>query len=198
MTIAAGEVVGGINIVVKARFLPSPNRPKRCTMKYCRLFVIVTAAFLGCSHFVNYAGDEAYFNGNFSEAVLEYQKAAAGENADAQYMLANMLLFGQGVKQDVARAEKLLRLSAARGNKDAQLSLGYLYLFSGKHVLESEKEAENWLQKAAPKDGLAQFHLGLIYATEIYGKKDKEAARRFFQESEEMGFPVPGDLFVHD
>ncbi|MEJ6595360.1 tetratricopeptide repeat protein [Parasphingorhabdus sp.] len=58
-----------------------------------------------------------------------------------------------------------LLADAERGNADAQLNLGVIYL-KGKGVPENEIEATKWYRLAAEQGNAeAQYNLGLLYAT---------------------------------
>lgn len=63
---------------------------------------------------------------NYSDAVIWYRKAAEQGHTFAQSNLAVLYFNGQGVKQDFSEAEKLWRMAAAKGDKDALHNLNVL------------------------------------------------------------------------
>lgn len=75
------------------------------------------------------------------------QRAEEGD-AEAQYMLGDRYLNGEGVTQDASEAVKWLRKAAEQGNDEAQFALGLTY-FKGMGVSQDYAEAAKWLRKAA-------------------------------------------------
>lgn len=60
---------------------------------------------------------------NYAEAAEWYRKAAEQGNANAQYSLGHMYLFGQGVRQDSREAANWFQKAAERGNSAARKRL---------------------------------------------------------------------------
>lgn len=89
------------------------------------------------------------------DKALNYlQKAADQNNPFAQYTLGKIYLDGNGVKKDLLKAEKLLLQSAEQGNAFASYRYGCLL----HEFYNSEKDALEWIQKAADAD-----HPGALY-----------------------------------
>ena len=66
---------------------------------------------------------------------------------------------------DYAAALKEFRISAEKGNPEAQFSLGRMYN-KGEGVRRSHREAAKWFRRAAERGHpAAQLHLGVLYAT---------------------------------
>ena len=101
-----------------------------------------------------------YDNGNYTEAVKWFRKAAERGDADAQFMLGTFYENGEGVPQDYQEAVKWYRKAAEQGNADAQFLLGGLYA-TGQGVPQDDAEAVKWLRKAA-EQGHAEAELMLI------------------------------------
>ena len=101
-----------------------------------------------------------YDNGNYTEAVKWFRKAAERGDADAQFMLGTFYENGEGVSQDYQEAVKWYRKAAEQGNADAQFLLGGLYA-TGQGVPQDDAEAVKWLRKAA-EQGHAEAELMLI------------------------------------
>ena len=64
---------------------------------------------------------------NFQVSNLN-RKAEQGD-ADAQFNLAVLYYYGDGVPQDYAKARQWWEQAAAQGHADAQYNLGQLYFF---------------------------------------------------------------------
>lgn len=93
------------------------------------------------------------------DALAELKKLAESGNAGAQTELGMRLLYGVGVSENVAEAERFLRLAAARNNPLAHFLLGNVLSEKGDEA--SAREAlEHW-EKAAPYILGARYNLGL-------------------------------------
>lgn len=91
---------------------------------------------------------------DIDKALNYLQKAADQNNPFAQYALGKIYLDGDAVKQDLLKAEKLLLQSAEQGNTFAAYRYGCLL----HKFYNSEKDALEWIQKAADAD-----HPGALY-----------------------------------
>ena len=98
------------------------------------------------------AGRLAYERGNFIVALLEWRSLAERDDARAKLDLARMYFYGQGVPQDIAICERLLREASDAGSIEAQYLLG---------VREGRGDRGlRWLRKAAGDDDvMAQYYL---------------------------------------
>ncbi|WP_397385863.1 tetratricopeptide repeat protein, partial [Prosthecobacter sp.] len=98
-------------------------------------------------------------------------RAEQGE-VQAQRLLGQRLLNGDGVPKDAAEAVKWLRLAADHGDGRAQYLLGGAY-FQGSGVAKDEIAALTWVRKAAAQgDPNAQFDLGEFYLRGVGVVKD--------------------------
>lgn len=94
-----------------------------------------------------------------SDALAELKKRADSDDSGAQTELGMRLLYGVGVPENAAEAERLLSLAAARNNPLAHFLLGNV--LAGKGDEASAREAlEHW-EKAAPYILGARYNLGL-------------------------------------
>lgn len=91
---------------------------------------------------------------DIDKALNYLQKATNQNNPFAQYTLGKIYLDGNGVKKDLLKAEKLLLQSAEQGNAFAAYRYGCLL----REFYNSEKDALEWIQKAADAD-----HPGALY-----------------------------------
>ena len=109
-------------------------------------------------------GYTAYNSGDFATALREWTPLAEQGNASAQYNLALMYDFGEGVLQDYKTAVKWYTLAAEQGNADAQYNLALMYK-NGEGVLQDYKTAVKWYRLAAEQGhAKAQTNLGVMYA----------------------------------
>ena len=89
-----------------------------------------------------------YDNGNYTEAVKWFRKAAERGDADAQFMLGTFYENGEGVPQDDREAVKWYRKAVEQGLAAAQYNLGSCY-YQGEGVPKDYTEAVKWYRKAA-------------------------------------------------
>jgi len=61
--------------------------------------------------------------GRFSEALVEFQKAASGNYSPASYALAYLYSRGEGVSPDRLKALALWRMGASQGHRQSELAL---------------------------------------------------------------------------
>ena len=78
---------------------------------------------------------------------------------------------------------KRLRQEAARGDRQAQFSLGLAYE-TGEGVGRDDEMAATWYQKAAEQGHpQAQYHLGILYVDGRGRSQDDRAAVRWFHQA---------------
>lgn len=117
------------------------------------------------------------------------EQAADTGNVQAQYKLALMLEYGEGVKQDHARAAALHQKAAESGSIGAQHSLGMMY-YQGKGVRTNKINAYIWLAMAADngyesvniaRDRVAQelSESGLVQAKRAYEEQRSNGSSAF-------------------
>lgn len=108
-------------------------------------------------------GSQAYEQGDYAEAIREWELLGERGDAEAQLALGDMHLKGRGVPQDYAEATRWYRLAAEQGDPEGQFSLGAMYDI-GLGVPLDHAEAARWYRLAAEQGhGEAQFDLGLLY-----------------------------------
>ncbi len=114
------------------------------------------------------AGVDAWSNGDFSRAVVEWQGPAAAGDPDALFNLAQAYRLGRGVEIDNARARRLYEDAARLGHVKAADNYG-LMLFQ-----EGEQEKAMPLIRAAADRGdpRAQYVLGLSHFNADYASRD--------------------------
>ena len=95
-------------------------------------------------------GVAAYKNGHFDIALKEWRPLADQGFANAQWALASMYQYGDGVRQNYATAFKWYKLAAEQGNAIAQNSLGEMYR-QGQGVSQDRIRALMWFNVYASK-----------------------------------------------
>ncbi|MEJ2454277.1 MAG: tetratricopeptide repeat protein [Candidatus Thiodiazotropha sp.] len=89
----------------------------------------------------------ALADGNYRMAYRDFKALAEEGDAEAQYRLGMLLLFGQGVKQRVAEGLEWLKRAADNGSYLAANELAQIYT-SGREVAPDEQEAMKWIERA--------------------------------------------------
>jgi len=134
---------------------------------------------------------------NLPEAVRWYEKAALQKHPMATYRLGRCCHYGEGIKKDPERAQKLfvaampgLKKAADIKNAIAQLALGECYQ-EGWVVAKNEGQAAV-LYGAAAKQGnkLAQYKLGKCFATGTGVDKDEAKAVAWYRAAAKHGYAL--------
>jgi TPR repeat protein len=138
-------------------------------------------------------------NGDYLEALVWYEKAAAQANTPAMINLAYLYAGGLGVTQDYSRARQLLEKAAAVGNAIAMTNLGDLFA-QGHGVAPNYVKAATWYRKAAAKgDAVAMNILGSLYENGYGVLLNFAEARKWYEKAaakgEAMALINLGDLF---
>ncbi len=138
----------------------------------------------------NTLGNELTNRGEFSEALIWYDRAAARGFAPAQFNLGLVYELGRGVKIDLRQAFRYYLLAAEQGFLPAQFNTGNMYA-TGRGVGQDLFEANIWFKQAA-EQGLAeaQYNLGLAYESGRGIRKDEEQAARWYRAAANQGFVV--------
>jgi TPR repeat protein len=102
-------------------------------------------------------------SGAYGQSFEETKLLAEQGDANAQYNLGNMYIYGNGVPENNTEAVKWYRLAAEQGQANAQYNLGNIYL-NGNFVPENYVEALKWYRLAAEQGyANAQTDLGVMY-----------------------------------
>jgi len=130
-----------------------------------------------------YALGRAYAaNGQTSDAVAAFRRAADKGSTAAMVELGVMLGTGTGVAKDVAQARKLFERAAQAGDPRGVANLMAL---SGQGGAPSDPvQARTLFAAAADRNSAeAQYQLGLMTADGVGGPKDDAAARGLFEKA---------------
>lgn len=110
-----------------------------------------------------HAGDQAYNNKEYGEALRWYRKAADQGSAKAQTGIAEQYLKGEGVPRDPTEALRWYLKAAEQGLPEAEGAVGALYM-GGEGIQQNDAEALRWLRKAADQGySVAEANMGLLY-----------------------------------
>ena len=90
----------------------------------------------------------AYAEEGAKEDVERHRALAEQGDVEAQLILANSYIQGEGVPQDYAEAMKWIRMAAEQGHASAQFNLGSCYA-SCRGVPEDDVTAYMWLNLAS-------------------------------------------------
>ena len=126
----------------------------------------------------------------------QIDKAKSG-NAEAEYSLAEMYLWGRGTAVNEKEALAWFLKAAKQGHTKAAYRVGYLYLHA-KTFTQSVKDALPWLIKASNANfPAAQYELGLLYATGRGVKQDRPAALALLAKAKLHGYAPAREAFDH-
>lgn len=103
------------------------------------------------------AGVTAWARGDYAAAVLEWETSAAQGDAAALYNLGQALRFGNGVPQDLAKAEEAFGKAAALGHPQAADNYGVLRFQRG----DRSGALPYLIASTARGDARAQYLLGI-------------------------------------
>jgi len=115
--------------------------------------------------------------GNSWANLKELQEAAAKGNPRAEAQLGEMLLRGDGIKQDEAKGVALLEKAARAGNSAAAFRIGMLLAQGERGVVKDPARALAYFRAgAAGGEAEAFFNLGAAYANGLGVKRDYSEA----------------------
>jgi hypothetical protein len=134
------------------------------------------------------AGYSAYAEGNYTQTRRIWEKLAHQGNAQAQYGLAVMYEFGQGVTHSYALAAHWYGEASQMGYAMAKNNLGMLYEKGLGVPLDIAKAVEYYRQAAQQGLASSQYNLGLMHYEGIGLEQDYEQASYWLRRSAAQGF----------
>ena len=124
-------------------------------------------------------------------AYRTYRQLAKKGCPDGWFGLGNARQYGEGVKQNLTKAEKYYRRAAKLGHAKAQESLGRLYEFAEK---PDYRRARKWYTRAFkqhsitnPDIAYAAYRLGWLNERGLGGKKDIKTACQLYRKAAKAG-----------
>ena len=119
---------------------------------------------------------------DYDKALKWLNKAADLGLPQANYVLMEMYLNGDGVKQDFGEGIRLAKLAADSGYYLAQHNLGRFYHFGLVGLEKDYKAARKWYKLAANQGfSNSQVNLGILYDDGLGVEVDDKEAIRFFK-----------------
>jgi TPR repeat protein len=129
--------------------------------------------------------DFGKYKQRLSSAVSWYNKAAAQNHPEAQYVMGRLYVSGEGVGQNFTEAVRFYELAAAQGHAKAQFYLG-LMAQAGLGVKQDLPKAIKLYEKAADKGETgAMYYLGNCYRFGIGVAKDADKGAKYYEKAME-------------
>lgn len=132
---------------------------------------------------------DLYKNKNYKEILKECELKETDSNCNL--IKGHMLVYGEGIKQNIKEGFELTKLSAEQGNIDAQYNLGLFYQ-NGIGTSKNNKEAASWYEKASnQKSVFAKNNLGIMYYSGKGVVRNKKKALLLWNEAIKLGYLEP-------
>lgn len=132
-------------------------------------------------------GKEAYQLRDYARAQEYLLPAAQKEHRDAQFYMAVLNDFGQGMKVNHEQAVMWYQKAAAQGQVEAQYNLAISYE-QGMGVGKDDAQAVYWFTKAAEGgDAQAQLALGIYYRDGRLVEENQQRAVYWLQQAADQG-----------
>ena len=150
----------------------------RIMKKLFIIFLFVT--FSGSAGSSYQKAKDAFYRGDYAEAVNGFKLLAEQGDPRGQYGLAIMYDLGEGIPQSSRQALEYYRAAAEQGFADAQNNLGVMY-DQGEGVENNYKEALKWYKLAAENGNRdAPNNIGVLYMTGLGTPRDFVMAHKWF------------------
>ena len=129
-----------------------------------------------------------YLRRQWDDRHSDWEKAAALEFSDGQWVMGRCYQTGVGVDVDFAEASRWLRRAAEQGHADAMTGLGVIYTY-GRGVDVDFAEANRWFRRAAEQGHpLAMYNLGYLYENGKGVEVDRAEAMRWLRQAAQQGY----------
>jgi uncharacterized protein len=128
-------------------------------------------------------------NGQINDAVKAYRKAADKGSTSAMVDLGVLLMTGNGVAKDEAKARALFERAAKAGNPRGSTNLVSLSGGAGAPGIDPGDQRRMLAQAAAENSADAEYELGMMYANGVGGPQDDVAARALFAKAAAQNQP---------
>jgi TPR repeat protein len=140
-----------------------------------------------------------YANGHKGEAAKHYTDAAEKGNAEAQFQLAKMLVFGDGIAKNTSQGIAWLEKASSQNYAPAMTMLG-IYSYTGAEgCAQNTARSVSLLEGSAnQEDRTAMLLLGVVYTLNVGVASDPHKAAHWFERASHKGFPIPDEWMVPD
>ena len=126
----------------------------------------------------------------------ETEKALKPDAKLAMKGVSGLAAIWAGAGRGEAAAIRKLKVLAAKGNAEAQVLLGDLYL-TGKGVFKNGSLAGTWYQRAAEKgNALGQYKIAIIYLNGVYLPLDPKEAGKWLKKAAQQGHASARETLV--
>lgn len=124
-------------------------------------------------------GVRALASGRFGEAVRHLGPLAQQGNPDAQYLVGTMYANGDGLPQDVPRAERLFRAAAAQGHARAREQVEFMRSMRPPAAQTASATPVAPSPPSAGGDAGWRVQLGTVASVEVAQGEYRRLSRRF-------------------
>ncbi len=140
----------------------------------------------------NPQAEASYFTDDKPRAYQIYKQAAQKGDPGAQYQVAQMLLFNDGIPADYAQGVQWLKKAAAQGHVEASRDLGTYLLNADFGCPRDPGQGVSFLEQAARSgDTLSMMTLGYLYYTGHGSSRNPEAAAYWYKQAADHGEDIP-------
>ena len=142
--------------------------------------------------YYNLQADHYYYGDQKQQAFEMYYRSAQNGVADAQYMVAQMLLYSDGVSANSIEGKQWLEKAAQQEHVEAARDLG-LYLLQGEFGWPMDTQRGVWFleRAAAGNDCLSMMTLGYLYFTGYGVERNVQTAAYWYRQSAQHGESIP-------
>lgn len=133
-----------------------------------------------------------YAKGHKAEAAGLFVTAAENGDAEAQFQLGKMLIFGDGIPKEAPQGMAWLEKAATQNYAPAMTMLG-VYTYTGAEgVAQDAARAASLLEDSAKQgDRTAMLLLGMAYTLNVGIDSDPDQAAHWFERASQNGLPIP-------
>ena len=183
---SGGVVLDGQGKIVGVAFEGSENLLNIIKLTHLRRFV---TGDIGTECMDSAPGPFSNVKTCIEEEVKNLGDLAEEGDFHAQYQLAFMYYYGDGVERNVEEAFDWYRRSAEQGHTLAQHELAGMY-GRGEGITQSFQDAFYWYKRAAESHVSAQYELAFMYLKGEGTKRDVDEALYWMKRAFEQGFTL--------
>lgn len=132
--------------------------------------------------------------GDYGKAKAWYEMAAKKGSANAAYDIAQMYMYGVGVKQDYDEAKKRYEIAASIGSVDAVYAIGLMYNYDCGVEQNYQKAIEYYHQASNKGSARALYRIAEIY---FYGDgvgRNDQKTLKYLNKASKMGLSCATEL----
>jgi TPR repeat protein len=196
---------GNLSNPIRITFQKFARRSFMFLLRGSRLvFLLCLSIYLlgGCASSVNSLqgmvqvdwAKQNYANGHKTEAAEHYKRASEKGNAEAQFQLAKMLIFGDGIAKDAPQGIAWLEKASSQNYAPAMTMLGSYNYTGAEGLAQNGTRAVSLLEGSAnQEDRSAMLLLGMVYTLNVGVASDPNKAAHWFERASQKGLPIPDE-----